>query len=171
MKVSNTAGSIRILITLALAVLLGGGGGLAPHAQASQPTGFSPIALAPAPGSVGAALTLPLDDGRGTPFIFEKVDSICGNNSANGITRPCTVDYDALMDATKEVREIKKRKIDPNGAKGRTLMTAARNKVRKACEDAYKAGGHCGVWKRIERRDGKPIVDITAQVKAKLAGK
>ena len=111
------------------------------------------------------------DDGRGTDFIFDRSDNICGNKAPMGITAPATVDYDALLAVTDEVRKIKKRKIDPHSAEGRTLMTAARRKVLDACEKVRRANNHCGVWKKIRRRDGRAIPDLTAKVKAKMSGK
>ena len=87
------------------------------------------------------------------------------------ITRPATVDYDVLLAATDEMRKIKKERIKINSAKGLKLITAAKSKVLEACDKVRRANNYCGVWKKITRRDGKAVVDITAKVKAEMGGK
>jgi hypothetical protein len=106
------------------------------------------------------------DDGGGTPYIFSRRDNICGKGVKNpaSITRPATVNYKALLAATDEARKIKKDRIDLHSAEGLKLMTGAKRKVLKACEAVRRANNHCGVWKKITRRDGRRIADITAGV-------
>ena len=111
------------------------------------------------------------DDGIGTDYVFFRTDSICGHKKGVAITKPATVDYEALLAATDEVRKIKKKNIRTDSAEGRILMTKARRKVLDACFKVYRTDGHCGVWKKISRRDGRAIPDITAKVKAEMSGK
>ncbi|MEM1447744.1 MAG: hypothetical protein AAF957_04305 [Planctomycetota bacterium] len=109
-----------------------------------------------------------VDDGRGTPYIVNKSDNICGLDQPRQLTNPAVVDYDALLAATPESKKIKKDKIDPKSSEGITLMTKARAKVLKACESVRQSGGHCSVWKAIKRRDKKAVSDITDTVKRLL---
>ncbi|MEM9799518.1 MAG: hypothetical protein AAGA20_04265 [Planctomycetota bacterium] len=113
------------------------------------------------------ALVLP-DDGRGTPYIVEKSDNICGLDQPRQLTKPAAVDYQALLDATPEAKKIKKEGIDPKSSKGITLMAKARSRVLKACESVRQSGGYCSVWKTIKRRDKKAIPDVTDAVKRLL---
>ncbi|MEZ6015276.1 MAG: hypothetical protein R3F49_09195 [Planctomycetota bacterium] len=109
------------------------------------------------------------DDGRGTPFVVQKADNICGLDEPRQITTPAKVDYDALLEETAEVRELKKNGIDPTSSKGITLMTKARSRVLKACESVRTEAGYDSVWKAITRRDSRAIPDVTDSVKAKLS--
>ncbi|MAG62241.1 hypothetical protein CMO84_01825 [Candidatus Woesearchaeota archaeon] len=120
---------------------------------------------------VAVSLRMSLDDGVGTPYVFNNRDSICGMRSPQSITRPATVDYEALLALTEEVRKIKKQRIKKDSAEGLALMTLARRKVLEACNKVRGANSYCSVWKKISRRDGKAVADITAQVKAKMGGK
>ena len=116
----------------------------------------------------GPAATAAIDDGRGTPYIVNKSDNICGLDEPRQLTNPAAVDYEALLAATAEVKKIKKDKIDPKSSEGITLMTKARSRVLKACESVRQSGGHDSVWKAIKRRDKKAIPDITDAVKRLL---
>ncbi|MDE0913709.1 MAG: hypothetical protein OSB57_00855 [Planctomycetota bacterium] len=131
-----------------------------------------PSASAPAPDAA-ASLSVRLDDGGGTPYVFYRRDNICGKGIKNpaSITKPATVNYEALLEATDEVRKIKKNRIDRQSAEGLQLMTQAKQKVLSACETVRRANSHCGVWKKITRRDGVGVADITAKVKAEMGGK
>ncbi len=108
------------------------------------------------------------DDGRGTPFVVLKADNICGLDEPRQITTPAKVDYDALLQETTEVKELKRNGIDPTSSKGITLMTKARSRVLKACETVRTELGYDSIWKAITRRDSRAIPDATDSVKAKL---
>lgn len=124
---------------------------------------------AAAPSTGPEALHAPrADDGKGTPYVVNKSDNICGLDQPRQLTNPAVVDYDALLAATPEAKKIKKDKIDPKSSEGITLMTKARARVLKACEAVRASGGHCSVWKSISRRDGKAVSNITAAVQRKL---
>jgi len=131
------------------------------------------IPLTGAPAKDAASLSMRPDDGGGTPYIFSRRDNICGKGVKNpaSITKPATVDYEALLAATDEARKIKRDRIDPQSAEGLKLMTGAKRKVLKACEEVRRTHNHCGVWKKITRRDGREVADITAKVKAEMGGK
>jgi len=158
---------LNSLITIALAL---------PAALAAAPDASSVATDAPADAAVATVLTedaLPaatptVDDGRGTPYVVNKSDNICGLDQPRQLTNPAKVDYQALLDATPEAKKIKDDKIDPESSEGITLMTKARARVLKACESVRASQGHCSVWKVIRRRDGKALSDITDAVKRKL---
>ncbi|WP_145196839.1 hypothetical protein [Planctomycetes bacterium Poly30] len=116
----------------------------------------------------GVFMAPAVDDGRGTPYIVEKSDNICGLDEPRQLTNPAVVDYDSLIEATDEYRKIQKDKIDPTSSEGITLMTKARARVLKACESVRASQGHCSVWKDIKRRDKRSVDDITDEVKRQL---
>lgn len=130
-------------------------------AQASVLTG-------PPPGTLDQPVAAAIDDGRGTPYVVNKSDNICGLDQPRQLTNPAKVDYDALLSATSEVQKIEKDKIDPQSSEGITLMTKARARVLKACESVRASSGHCSVWKAIKRRNKKSVADITDAVKRQL---
>lgn len=124
--------------------------------------------LVGSPVRVDQALDTAPDDGRGTPFVVQKADNICGLDEPRQITTPAKVDYEALLQETTEVKELKRNGIDPTSSKGITLMTKARSRVLKACETVRTELGYDSIWKSITRRDSRAIPDATDQVKAKL---
>ena len=151
---------LNSLITIALTL---------PAALAAAPATPSVTTDAPAVATVSTEDALPAaDDGRGTPYVVNKSDNICGLDQPRQLTKPAKVDYQALLDATPEAKKIKDEKIDPESSEGITLLTKARARVLKACESVRAAQGHCSVWKVIRRRDGKALSDITDAVKRKL---
>ncbi|MFT5151968.1 MAG: hypothetical protein ACI841_001955 [Planctomycetota bacterium] len=101
-------------------------------------------------------------------YVVDKTDSVCGLDSAKQLTNPAVVDYDKLLDATPEIREMKAEQISETSAKGIQLRTAAEARVRKACDAIMTDKSHCSVWKKIKRKDGKKIPDITKAVKKKI---
>lgn len=108
------------------------------------------------------------DDGRGTPYVVDKSDNICGIGEPRALSNPAKVDYGDLLAATPEVKRIKRKRIDPDSARGIKLMTEARRKVLAACEAVRADEGYCSIWKDIERRDKTPIDDVTTKVKAEI---
>ncbi len=113
------------------------------------------------PASVVQAAT---DQGRGTPFKLDKADNLCGVSEARQLTVPAKVDYSTLLKATSEYKELVRKKLDPKSAKGIALMTRAKTRVVDACELVRSGGSFCSVWKKISRRDGGSIPDLTQQV-------
>ena len=109
-----------------------------------------------------------VDDGRGTAYIVERSDSICGLDNPRQLTRPARVSYPTLLAATPEMKTLKKDRVNPNSPRGIQLRTDAAARVRRACEKARGRGNFCSVWKRIRRRDKKNVPDITSVVKREL---
>ncbi|MFT7486089.1 MAG: hypothetical protein ACI9F9_001942 [Candidatus Paceibacteria bacterium] len=111
------------------------------------------------------ALTAP---NTGSDWIVKSENAICGVSEAHQITNPAKVDYDALMSATEEMKELRKKRIDKTSARGQTLVAAARDRVRRATSSVMKAKGHCSVWKKISHKKGTVVTDLTKAIKAKI---
>ena len=123
----------------------------------------------PAQNSVSRVPVWGPGDGRGTPFILNRLDNICGLDEPRAITNPATVDFAALLAATPEVRALKRKRIRPDSAKGTQIMANARRRVLTVCQALCASEGYCGVWKKIRRRDRRAVADLTAKAKAALA--
>lgn len=104
------------------------------------------------------------DDGRGTPYVVNKTDSICGLTAPRQLTVPAKVDFTKLLKATAEHKELVRKKIDPSSAKGMALLSLATRKVVAACEAVRVKGSYCSIWKKISRRDGMAIPSVTTDV-------
>ena len=95
-------------------------------------------------------------------------DNIAGLTDLKKLSNPAVVDYDALLAATSEMKEIERERIDPESTKGRSLRQQAADRVTKAADLIRKEKRHCSVWKQISHKDGRKIPDITQAVKDKL---
>jgi hypothetical protein len=125
----------------------------------------------PTPTGSGESLSTPTpEDGRGTPYVVEKTDNICGLEEPKQLSDPVLVDCEALLEVTPQIKQMKRDKVDPNSARGIQLRTEAEALIREKCESVQSSKGHCSVWKKIERRDGGKIADITEAVKKKITG-
>jgi len=156
------------IIYLLLGALAASNPTAVPAAADDAPVGQRGAVSGVSDGVSEAPRTCAPDDGRGTPFVVQKADNICGLDEPRQITTPAKVDYDALLEETTEVRELKRNGIDPTSSKGITLMTKARSRVLKACEAVRTELGYDSIWKSITRRDSRAIPDATDAAKAKL---
>lgn len=127
--------------------------------------------LAAAPRETPTTTEVTSDDGRGTDYILNRSDNICGLDNPRQLTRPAKIDYDVLLAETSEMKLMKKEKINARSPRGIQLRTAAAKKVSRACEKVRSEKSYCSVWKTIRRRDGKRIKDITTLVKKEISGK
>ena len=152
--------------------------------QSSRTTRVTRISLALAAllgmGAIAHGWSIPLphansadtglsDDGRGTPYKVDKIDNLCGLAEPRQLSKPAKVDYDVLLEATDEYREIRDKKIDLESARGVEVHNKAHSRIVAACERARTKLGHCSVWKTISRRNGKPIPNLTKSIKLDLA--
>jgi hypothetical protein len=101
-------------------------------------------------------------------WIANAADCICGTSDVTKISNPAKVDYEALLDATSEMKEMKRDRIDPDSIRGKDLRKRASTAVTKICEVVRAGQGHCGVWKVIRNADGRIVPDITSQVREQL---
>lgn len=122
----------------------------------------------PRPVTEGSALS-PLEDKRvEDKWVADEDDNICGIKDLKKISNPAKVDYDALWDATPQIKKMKEKKIDPESTEGKALRSEAKTLVTKSCELVRSAKGYCGVWKTIKNEDGRTVPDITDDVKTKI---
>ena len=87
------------------------------------------------------------DDGKGTPWIVDRSDNICGLDDPKVLSNPARVDYQDLLDATPEIKLMKREKITRDSARGIQLTNQAENRVRDECEAVRSDKGYCSVWK------------------------
>jgi hypothetical protein len=104
----------------------------------------------------------------GRDWIAQKPDNVCGLRSLDQLSNPAVVDYDALLEATPEMKKLKDQGIGRDTPEGIRLIAEATTRITNACEKVRAAAGHCSVWKAIQHKDGRSITDITAKVKAQL---
>lgn len=101
-------------------------------------------------------------------WVCDRSDNICGLDDPRMLSKPCKVDYDALLKATPEMKKITNDKIDPNSSEGINLRQKAVDRIRDKADAVRTANGYCSVWKTIRHADGRNIPDITDLVKAQL---
>jgi hypothetical protein len=101
-------------------------------------------------------------------WIVRSPDNICGLKEAGQLSRPAQVNYRSLLEATPELRKLKREGIESSSPEGIRLATAAATRVAEKCEEARLAGSYCSVWKEIKHKDGRVIDDLTERVKALL---
>ena len=130
-------------------------------------------AVGPLAGSAAAApqvsIEHPVAQASGTDWVVRSEDHICGVSEARMIANPARVDYESLMDSTPEIKELRRKGIDRDSARGQTLVTAARDRVRRATNAIMKEQGYDSVWKRISHKQGRSAADITSAVTTKIA--
>jgi len=105
---------------------------------------------------------------KGSGWIVRPSDNICGIADPRKISNPAKVDYDVLFEATPEIRQMRRERIDPSSARGKQLRRAANELITKAAETVRRERGHCGIWKAIRNRDGRQIPDVTDAVRARF---
>ena len=114
-----------------------------------------------------ASQTLALDSATSVAsegWIARPSDNICGIADARKISNPAMVDYGTLFEATSEIKEMRRDRIDPDSARGKQLRRAATEAITKAAETVRRSQGHCGVWKAIRHSDRRSVPDITFDV-------
>lgn len=97
-------------------------------------------------------------------WIAKDSDNICGISALKRVTNPSLVDYDQLFASTPQIKEMKRRDIDPDSTEGKALRKGAQTLITKSSELVRVAKGHCSVWKVISHQDGRKIPDVTQDV-------
>ena len=133
-----------------------------------------PLLLASGPAAWGHAAPAdadpaPLTVAQSPGWSANSSDHLAGISDLKKVSNPAVVDYDQLYEATEEIKKMRKEKIDPDSAKGRSLRQQAAERVTKAANAIRKEKRHCSVWKAISHKDGRKVDDITAEVEAKLS--
>lgn len=101
-------------------------------------------------------------------WIVDRSNHICGISDPKKMSKPATVDFDTVLASTKEMKELKKKGIDPDSIEGRALRNRAMKHLTKACQQARQANGHCGIWKSVRHSDGRSVSDLTYDVISRL---
>jgi hypothetical protein len=138
-----TSGRLRILLALALGVVLGL---------------FAGARL----GSTGG------EEANESGWIVRSEDNVCGLVDARMLSCPAVVAYEHALEATPEVRRMRRDGIDSRSARGIALLARAADRVRAAAEIERILQGHCSVWKAIRHRDGRAIPDLTPAIVARI---
>jgi hypothetical protein len=158
------------LLILSACALLGSRAQAAPDAQAPL-GGPAPLGVQTAGSSDQASADLlvpgllvsgPVVSGR--DWLLKAADNVCGLRDPNQLTYPALIDFEACLEATPEMRRVRDQGIDPKGAEGIQLRSAAVSRLTNACESVRATNGHCSVWKAIRHKDGRSIPDVSSQV-------
>ena len=130
---------------------------------------FGPVAVLHAAEEAPGAPDPVLEAWNGPGWSAKSSDHLAGISDLDKVSNPAVVDYDQLLEATEEMKKMRKDKIDPDSAKGRSLRQQAAERVTKAANAIRKEKRYCSVWKAISHQDGRSVDDITSSVEAKLS--
>ena len=111
---------------------------------------------------IGAILCLSL-----TGWQAQQEDNICGINIIQKVENPAVIDWSSAMNITKEIKTLKKHKIDRKSARGRLLIADATDKVARASNFIMNKIEVDSVWKKITHPTKKAL-NITQRVKDKI---
>ena len=95
-------------------------------------------------------------------------DNICGLTNPRQLTQPAKIDYRAALEATAEMKDLKKRGISLDSAEGQILRERAADRVRRTGSKLMRKKGHCSLWKQISHSDGRLVPDITSELVASI---
>lgn len=116
-------------------------------------------------GSVGLAATGPAGASLAA-WKAQPQDNICGLRDLQQLSAPAKVDFERCLEATPEMKRMKKEGIRAQSPEGIQLRSEAVDRVTRAANLVREAGGFCSVWKAIEHQDGRRIPDLTSRVVA-----
>jgi hypothetical protein len=89
-------------------------------------------------------------------WVADAEDNICGLSDLRTVRQPGVVDWDALMDATAEMRKLKREKIKKDSPEGVILVTKAESKCMKACTKQMRKTKVDSMWKKISHSSKLP---------------
>lgn len=101
-------------------------------------------------------------------FIADPIDCIVGVDVPRRLTNPARIDHAGVLEKTPSMREMRRKRIAPDSAEGIILRAQAESLVTEACTVVMHKLGHDSIWKRIARRDGQPVPDVTREVLARI---
>lgn len=145
------------LTSLVLCVALGGAAGAPSEGFAVVGPVGSDLSVSASESTV--ALATPQATWRAQPQ-----DNICGLRDLAQLSTPAKIDFERCLQATPEIKRMKKEGIRPQSPEGIQLRTEAVDRVTRAANLVREAGGYCSVWKAIEHQDGRRIPDLTSRV-------
>ncbi len=108
------------------------------------------------------------EDEDTSAFIADPVDCIAGVDVPRRLSNPARIDHPAVLEKTPPLRELRRRRIAPDSAEGIILRAQGETLVAEACTAVMNKLGHDSIWKRITRRDGVPVPDVTRDVLARI---
>lgn len=114
------------------------------------------------------AVEVPIAEANLADWVVKAGDNVCGVSEARQISNPAKVKYDALMRATPEMKEMKRKGIDKDSARGLVLIAEAKDRIKRVAKAVMTDKGHCSVWKKISHKRGRSVTDITDTVLQKL---
>jgi hypothetical protein len=151
---------VLIHVALTLTANFGAGTG------AANAAGMTSEAL-PAAGAA-AEVASPAARPAARDWTAKATDNICGLRDLAQVSNPASIDFQACLDATPEMKKLKAERIDEKSPDGIRLIAEATNRVTQACEAVQRANGYCSVWKSIRHKDGRTGADISALVTAQF---
>ncbi len=95
-------------------------------------------------------------------------NNICGLTNPRQLTQPARIDYRAALEATAEMKDLKRRGISLNSAEGQILREKAADRVRRVGSKLIRKRGHCSLWKEISHCDGRQVPDLTSALIASI---
>jgi hypothetical protein len=101
-------------------------------------------------------------------WITRPEDNLVGLREPNTLSNPARVNFDVLFEATAEIQQMRRERIDPSSPQGIQLKDRARTRIAGACERVMHSRGHCSVWKAISHTDGREVTDVTEVVRGQL---
>jgi|TARA_Y100000034_G_scaffold133311_1_gene198435 hypothetical protein len=100
-------------------------------------------------------------------WVAQPEDNICGIKNVQNVSNPAVIDWSSAMNITKEIKTLKKHKIDRKSARGRLLIADATDKVARASNFIMNKIEVDSVWKKITHPTKKAL-NITQRVKDKI---
>jgi hypothetical protein len=100
-------------------------------------------------------------------WVAQPEDNVCGINNVQNVQNPAIINWEGTMNSTKEIKTLKKHKIDRNSARGKVLIAEATSKVARASNFVMKKSRVDSVWKKITHPTRKAL-DITNRVIDKI---
>ena len=101
-------------------------------------------------------------------WVARPEDNLVGLRDPAQLSSPARVDFTSLFEATAEMQQLRRERIDPESPQGIQLKTRARNRVASACERVMEQRGHCSIWKAISHSDGRSVPDVTEDARLLL---
>ncbi len=99
-------------------------------------------------------------------WVADAEDNICGVKELRMVQQPGVVDWTALMNATSEIKKLKREGIKKDSPEGVILTTKAEDKCKKACVKQMRKTKVDSMWKKISHNrklpwdQTDPVIDI-----------
>ena len=103
-----------------------------------------------------------------TGWVTRPEDNLVGLRDPAQLSNPARVDFTRLFEATAEMQQLRRDRIDPDSPQGIQLKNRARNRVAGACGRVMEQRGYCSIWKAISHSDGRSVPDVTEDARLLL---